>query len=32
MPDNPIILDIQGGDGLELSFEDSEELDFDSQP
>ena len=32
MPDNPIILDIQGADDLELEFEDSEGLDFDTQP
>ena len=32
MPENPIILDIQGNDGFELEFEDSEGLDFETQP
>ena len=32
MPENPIILDIQGNDGFELEFEDSEDLDFETQP
>lgn len=32
MSDTPIILDVQGGEGLELSFEDSDDLGFESQP
>lgn len=32
MPDNPIILDIQGEDGFILDMQDSEGLDFETQP
>ena len=32
MPDNPIILDIQGEDGFTLDMQDSDGLDFETQP
>lgn len=32
MPDNPIILDIQGEDGFALDMQDSDGLDFETQP
>ena len=32
MPDNPIILDIQGEDGFTLDMQDSDGLDFEAQP
>ncbi len=32
MPDNPIILDIQGEDGFTLDMQDSDGLDFDTEP
>ena len=32
MPENPIILDIQGGDGFTLDMQDSDGLDFEAQP
>lgn len=32
MSDTPIILDLQGGEGPELEFEESDDLGFESQP
>ena len=32
MPENPIILDIQGEDGFTLDMQDSDGLDFEAQP